>query len=85
MRFAGRELAAITMHTPEALAPLGRTTGLTENFLPVELNAKLPANRLVRVRVNGLTAEGALEATIANEAAEPLTTGSSLSWSAVAV
>jgi hypothetical protein len=51
----------------------------------VELNAELPANRLVRVRVNGLTAEGTLEAKIVNEATESVTTGSSFSWSAVAV
>jgi threonylcarbamoyladenosine tRNA methylthiotransferase MtaB len=85
MRCAGRELAAITMHTPETLSQNRRTTALTENFLPVELAGELPANRLVRVRVNGLTVEGALEAIIVNEAAEPLTTGSSLSWNAVAV
>jgi threonylcarbamoyladenosine tRNA methylthiotransferase MtaB len=74
MRCAGRELAAITMHTPETLSQNRRTTA-----------GELPANRLVRVRVNGLTVEGALEAIIVNEAAEPLTTGSSLSWNAVAV
>ena len=61
-RFVGRELDAITLHTPAALAALGRTSALTENFLPVEIAAPLPANQLVRVRVTGLTAEGALYA-----------------------
>jgi len=84
-RFADRELEAITMHTPEALSQNRRTAALTDNFLPVELTGEFPANRLVRVRVSGLTAEGALEATIVNAAAEPLTNGSSLNWSAVAV
>ena len=58
----GRELEAITLHTPAELAARDRTAALTENFLPVELEGRLEANRLVRVRVTGLTAEGALEA-----------------------
>jgi len=46
------------------LGVLGRTAALTENFLPVELAGRLEANRLMRVRVTGLTAEGALEAVL---------------------
>jgi len=57
-----RELQAITLHTPDALATQHRTAALTENFVPVELAASLPANQLVRVRGIGLTAEGALQA-----------------------
>lgn len=60
--FVGHELEAITLHTPAELAGRGWTAALTENFLPVELEGRLPANQLVRVRVSGLTAEGALEA-----------------------
>ncbi len=60
--FVGRVLEAITLHTPDELGARGRTTALTENFLPVELAGQLEANRLVRVRMTGLTAEGALEA-----------------------
>ncbi len=52
--FVGRELEAITLHTPAKLERAGRTEALTENFLPVELNGQLPANRLVRVRVTSL-------------------------------
>jgi threonylcarbamoyladenosine tRNA methylthiotransferase MtaB len=40
----------------------GRTAALTENFLPVKIEGQLPANRLVRVRVTALNAEGALKA-----------------------
>jgi threonylcarbamoyladenosine tRNA methylthiotransferase MtaB len=61
-RCVGCELEAITLHTPAELGALGRTAALTENFLPVEVADRLEANRLVRVRVTGLTAEGALEA-----------------------
>ena len=64
--FVGRELEAITLHTPAALAERGCTAALTENFLPVELQGELPANLLVRVRVTGLTSEGTLEATPSN-------------------
>jgi threonylcarbamoyladenosine tRNA methylthiotransferase MtaB len=59
-RFLGRGLAAITLHTPEALADKGRTAALTENFLPVELEGSVPANRLVEVRPHSFTADGSL-------------------------
>jgi threonylcarbamoyladenosine tRNA methylthiotransferase MtaB len=62
--FVGRELEAITLHTPGELAARGRSAALTENFLPVELEGRLEANRLVRVQVTGLNAEGALEAEV---------------------
>jgi threonylcarbamoyladenosine tRNA methylthiotransferase MtaB len=61
-RFVGRELEAITLHTPGEMEARGRSAALTENFLPVELEGRLEANRLVRVRVTGLNAEGTLEA-----------------------
>jgi threonylcarbamoyladenosine tRNA methylthiotransferase MtaB len=62
-RFLGREVDALTLHTPHPLASLGRTSAMTENFLPLELATLLPANRQLRVRVTGFTAEGALVAT----------------------
>jgi len=60
--FIGRELEAITLRTPAETDARGRSAALTENFLPVELEGRTEANRLVRVRVTGLTAEGTLEA-----------------------
>jgi threonylcarbamoyladenosine tRNA methylthiotransferase MtaB len=65
-RFVGRELEAITLHTPAELAGRGWTAALTENFLPSEIEGRLPANRLVRIRVTGLNAEGTLEAAGSN-------------------
>ena len=59
-RFIGRQLDAIALHTPPALARRGRSAALSENFLPLELEGRLAANRLVRVRVAGLTSESAL-------------------------
>jgi threonylcarbamoyladenosine tRNA methylthiotransferase MtaB len=62
--FVERELEVLTLHTPPALESQGRTSALSENFLPVELDARLPANQLVRARVTGLSAEGALRAAV---------------------
>jgi threonylcarbamoyladenosine tRNA methylthiotransferase MtaB len=68
--FVERELEVLTLHTPPALESLGRTAALSENFLPVELDARLPANRLLKVRVTGLVAEGALRAAVKADAEE---------------
>jgi threonylcarbamoyladenosine tRNA methylthiotransferase MtaB len=62
-RFIGRELEAITLHTPAEMEAHGRSAVLTENFLPVELQGRQEANRLVRLRISGVNAEGTLEAT----------------------
>jgi threonylcarbamoyladenosine tRNA methylthiotransferase MtaB len=64
-KFVGLELDAITMHTPAALAEVGRTTALTGNFLPVEIDGRTAANRLVRVRIAGVNNEGALQGVLA--------------------
>jgi hypothetical protein len=42
------------------------TAALTENFLPSEVDGRLPANRLVRLRITGLSPEGTLRAVCAN-------------------
>ncbi len=59
--FIGLELEAITLHTPAEVGVRDRTAALTENFLPVEFEGRLEANRLVRVRVTGLNSEAMLE------------------------
>jgi threonylcarbamoyladenosine tRNA methylthiotransferase MtaB len=59
-RLIGRELEAITLHTPKDVTESGRTSALTENFVPVELAGSFAANRLVRMRVAALNAEGEL-------------------------
>ena len=61
-QFRGCQLDAITLHTPQALAGMARTAAITQNFLPVEIAAPLAANRLLRVHVTGVNAEGALVA-----------------------
>jgi threonylcarbamoyladenosine tRNA methylthiotransferase MtaB len=71
-RFIGRELEAITLHTPAEMEARGRTATLTENFLPVELQGRLEANRLVRLRVSGVNAEGTLEATAVENSLQTL-------------
>jgi len=59
-RFVGRDLAAITLHTPDSIAALGCTSALSENFLPMNLDGRFPANHLVDVRVTGLRSDGSL-------------------------
>jgi threonylcarbamoyladenosine tRNA methylthiotransferase MtaB len=61
-RFVGRELEAVTLRTPPEMAARKRTAALTENFLPVEIDGQLLANRLLRLRVTGMNAAGTLEA-----------------------
>jgi threonylcarbamoyladenosine tRNA methylthiotransferase MtaB len=65
-QFLSCALDAITLNTSPALAAAGRTSALTENFLPVEVEGSLPANRLVHIRVTGANAEGTLVATLAS-------------------
>jgi threonylcarbamoyladenosine tRNA methylthiotransferase MtaB len=48
--FLDRELSAVTLHTPEG----EKARALTDNFLEVRLDACLPANQSVRVRITGL-------------------------------
>jgi threonylcarbamoyladenosine tRNA methylthiotransferase MtaB len=59
-QFIGTELEAITLNTPPEIASLGHTSALTENFLPVNLVAALPANQLLRLRVTGLVSDNTL-------------------------
>ena len=58
--FLSRDLDAITLHTPAEVASRNRTSALSENFLPIEVDASLPANQLLRVHVTGLDADSGL-------------------------
>jgi threonylcarbamoyladenosine tRNA methylthiotransferase MtaB len=62
-RFIGRELDAITLHTPPARASLGSTMALTENFLPAEIDSRLAPNRILRVRIVGINEDLTLRTT----------------------
>lgn len=65
-QFTGREREAITLQTPPGDRALGNTSALTENFIPVEVNAILPANELVTLRIVGVNADLTLRAVIPN-------------------
>jgi threonylcarbamoyladenosine tRNA methylthiotransferase MtaB len=58
--FLGRELPAVTLHTP----PGDMTKALTDNFLEVRVNAHLPANQSVRLRISGFE-QGSLAGCVA--------------------
>jgi len=66
--FVGRELEAITLHTAVERSAQGRTAALTENFLPVEVAGCLPANRLMRLVITGMNADGTLVAKLTEAA-----------------
>lgn len=68
-RFLGSELDAITLHTPADLEAAGKTTALTENFLPAEISDNLPPNTLVRLRIDGLSGALTLLAQVVDPAA----------------
>ena len=59
-QFVGREVEAITLHTPAELAGRGSTAALAENFLPVEICGSFAANRLLWLRATALDSDGAL-------------------------
>jgi len=61
-RFIGRELDAITLHTPPSLASRGFTAALSENFLPINLGGQFPSNQLLQVRITALGFDGELTA-----------------------
>ena len=61
-RFIGRNLAVITLHTPQATAALGRTVALSENFLPVHLDGQFPSNQMLQIRATGLHSDGSVTA-----------------------
>ena len=61
-RFIGRNVECISMHTPAALAEQGRTSALTDNFLPVEIEGRFDANQRLTAHIAGLKSDGALQA-----------------------
>ena len=62
--FVGREVDAITLHTPPRVRALGWTAALTENFLPLQIDSCLDANRLLRVLVTGMDSGLTLRAAV---------------------
>ncbi|MGB9079583.1 MAG: MiaB/RimO family radical SAM methylthiotransferase [Terracidiphilus sp.] len=68
-QFIGQALDAITLQTPDALRRVTKSSVLTENFIPVEISAALPANRLIQVQVTALRDDGACTGALALEQA----------------
>jgi hypothetical protein len=50
------------MHTPDAIAAQNRTSALTDNFLPLEIDGRFAANQLLNVRISGMESDGTLRA-----------------------
>jgi threonylcarbamoyladenosine tRNA methylthiotransferase MtaB len=53
-QFVGRELECISLHTPDGLAAQNRTSALTDNFIPLEIEGRFAANQLLIARVAGM-------------------------------
>jgi threonylcarbamoyladenosine tRNA methylthiotransferase MtaB len=58
--FIGQTMECVTLHTPDLQRLSNLTTALSENFLPIELQADLPANLLVKTQIIGLGANDVL-------------------------
>jgi threonylcarbamoyladenosine tRNA methylthiotransferase MtaB len=65
-QFIGRALVAITLQTPPAGRAHACTVALTENFLPLEIDAVFPANQLIAVQITGVSADLTLHGTAQN-------------------
>jgi threonylcarbamoyladenosine tRNA methylthiotransferase MtaB len=61
-RFIGREFECISLHTPDAMANENRTSALTDNFLPLEIEGRFSANELLAVRIESMAPDGTLRA-----------------------
>ena len=71
VQFIHSEFEAITLNTPAELARAGRSIALTDNFLPIEIDAAFPANHLVRIRILDVAADNTLLATSADAVLSP--------------
>jgi len=63
-RMIGRTLEAITLRTSESQAWDGNTGALAENFIPLRVEGRHEANRLLRIQATGLTEDALLAARI---------------------
>lgn len=61
-QFVERTVECISLHTPAKLVEQGKTSALTDNFLPVEIKGQFAANRLLMVRVTGINPDGSMAA-----------------------
>jgi threonylcarbamoyladenosine tRNA methylthiotransferase MtaB len=57
-KFIGHKLSAITLVTAKEVSGRQATSGITENFLPVEIAGSIGPNRMLMVQVDGLTVSG---------------------------
>jgi len=70
-QFVGRQLEAITLHTSDELAAAGKTSALSENFIPLDVEGIIEANRLVRVLVSAVEADALTADPVAENARIP--------------
>lgn len=57
-RLIGRELSAVTLVTAKEVSDRQCTSGISDNFIPIEISGDMEPNSMVLVQVTGLTAHG---------------------------
>lgn len=74
-RFVGRQLSAVTLAAGESAQAARQTNALTDNFLPVEFAGRWPANSLLSVQIQSLTANGLSGVVCDSQNTQPPLTG----------
>ncbi|HEX4211290.1 MAG TPA: hypothetical protein VHY56_12915, partial [Candidatus Binataceae bacterium] len=57
-RLVGEELSTVTLATAREVSARRCASGMTANFIPIEIAGDVKPNRMVTVKVTGLTAHG---------------------------
>jgi tRNA A37 methylthiotransferase MiaB len=57
-KLVGKDLSAVTLTTAEEIADRHCVSGMTANFIPIEIAGNAEPNRMLPVQVTGLTAHG---------------------------
>lgn len=63
-QFVGREVECVTLNSGDDLAAQNRTAAITDNFIPLEIEGRIEANRLLVARVMSMKPEATLVAEV---------------------
>jgi len=63
-KLIGREVECVTLHSGDDLAAQNRTAAITDNFIPIEIDGRIEANRLLVARVLSMKPEATLMAEV---------------------
>jgi hypothetical protein len=63
-QFIGSEVECVTLHSGDDLAAQNRTAAITDNFIPLEIEGRIEANRLLVARALSMKPDATLVAEI---------------------